>query len=70
MEQTEAVNTSFFAAGSKILTDDGYKKVEDIKKEDNLYTHMGNFQSVIRNKKRIILESCIELKSITNQKKY
>ena len=35
-----------FVAGMPILTDNGYKFIEDVKIEDKLYTHTGKFQSI------------------------
>jgi intein/homing endonuclease len=50
--------------GQLILTNLGYKKIEDIKINDKVYTHKGNFQNVIdihshleRKKKRIDIQS-------------
>lgn len=35
-----------FRAGTKILTETGYKNIEDIDLEDKLYTHLGNWRVV------------------------
>ena len=41
-----------FVKGTKVLTQNGYKNIEDIK-DENTYTHCGNFYPVIENMKRI-----------------
>ena len=35
-----------FVAGTKILTADGYKNIEDVVLEDKLLTHSGKFQNI------------------------
>lgn len=37
-----------FVAGTKIITDKGYKNIEDISVGDNVLTHLGRFRRVIR----------------------
>ena len=40
-----------FVKGTKVLTENGYKNIEEIKNE-NVYTHCGNFYPVLENMKR------------------
>jgi len=40
-----------FVKGTKVLTENGYKNIEEIKNE-NVYTHCGNFYPVVENMKR------------------
>ena len=48
----EGVIGPCFVKGTKVLTQNGYKNIEDIK-DENIYTHCGNFYPVIKNMKRI-----------------
>jgi thymidylate synthase len=41
-----------FISGTKVLTENGYKNIEDIEVNENVYTHNGNFYPVIENMKR------------------
>jgi len=36
-----------FVAGTKVLTDSGYKNIEDVDLSDRLLTHTGNFQKIL-----------------------
>ena len=42
-----------FVAGTKILTADGYKNIEDVVLEDKLLTHTGKFQNINNLQRRI-----------------
>ena len=41
-----------FVAGTKVLTKDGYKNIEDVVLEDTLLTHTGSFQSIVNLQKK------------------
>lgn len=36
-----------FVAGTRVLTETGYKPIEDVKLEEKLMTHTGNFQNIL-----------------------
>lgn len=42
-----------FIAGTKILTDNGYKNIEDVKLDDKLLTHTGKFQEIVNLQRKI-----------------
>ena len=44
-----------FIAGTKVLTDSGYKNIEDVVLEDKLLTHTGKFQNIVNLQKKYIL---------------
>ena len=50
IEDFDLMNFSFscFVAGTLILTDKGYKKIEDIKKGDRVLTHTNTYQKVVK----------------------
>jgi hypothetical protein len=50
-----------FIAGTKVLTDSGYKKIEDIIIEDKLLTHTGKFQSIVNLQRKIYSGKLYEL---------
>jgi thymidylate synthase len=41
-----------FVSGTKVFTENGYKNIEDVKVDENVYTHKGNFHPVVENMKR------------------
>lgn len=41
-----------FITGTKILTDSGYKNIEDVDIDDKMYTHEGNWQHIVNFQKR------------------
>lgn len=41
-----------FVKGTKVLTENGYKNIEDIVMNENIYTHNGNFLAVVETMKR------------------
>jgi len=41
-----------FVKGTKVLTYNGYKNIEDISKDETIYTHKGNFCPVVENMER------------------
>ena len=41
-----------FVAGTKVLTKDGYKNIEDVVLEDTLLTHTGSFQNIVNLQKK------------------
>jgi thymidylate synthase len=42
-----------FVAATKVLTENGYKNIEDIVTNESVYTHKGNFYPVVENMKRL-----------------
>jgi len=41
-----------FVKGTKVLTENGYRNIEDVKVNENVYTHKGNFYPVVENMNR------------------
>jgi len=41
-----------FVNGTKVLTENGYKNIEDVAVNENVYTHKGNFYPVLENMNR------------------
>jgi intein/homing endonuclease len=50
-----------FPAGAKVLTENGYRNIEDITNDDMVFTHEGRFQPVIETMVRDIDEDIYEL---------
>lgn len=51
-----------FVAGTKVLTYNGYKKIEDIILEDKLLTHTGKFQSILNLQRKIYSKNLYNIK--------
>jgi len=50
-----------FVAGTKVLTNSGYKNIEDINLDDTLLTHTGKFQSIVNLQRKIYSGKLYEL---------
>lgn len=50
-----------FVAGTKVITDTGYKCIEDIKENDLVLTHTGKFKRVLRTMCRIHKNNLVEI---------
>jgi GMP reductase len=53
-----------FIAGTKVLTNNGQKKIEQIKVGDTVLTHKGRYRKVIGTKSRIEKETIIDINGI------
>ena len=42
-----------FVAGTRVLTDKGYKKIEEVDLEDKLLTHTGNYQRILNRQVKV-----------------
>jgi DNA (cytosine-5)-methyltransferase 1 len=51
-----------FIAGTKTLTNNGYKNIEDVKITDKLLTHNGKFQSILNLQKKIYTGDLFDIK--------
>ena len=51
-----------FIKGTKVLTNSGYKNIEDITLEDKLLTHIGKFQSILNLQRKIYNGVLYEIK--------
>lgn len=56
----ESENYSF--EGSKILTDNGYKNIENITSQDKLLSHKGEFKNILNLEKKIFNDEIYQLK--------
>lgn len=50
-----------FVEGTHVLTDNGYKSIENVTHDDTLLTHTGKFQSIINLQKKIYTEELYEI---------
>jgi hypothetical protein len=50
-----------FLAGTKVLTNNGYKNIEDVELTDLLLTHTGSFQRIINLQKKVYNDTLYEL---------
>jgi intein/homing endonuclease len=50
-----------FVAGTKVLTNSGYKNIEDINLDDTLLTHTGKFQSIVNLQRKVYSGKLYEL---------
>ena len=50
-----------FIAGTKVLTHNGYKNIEEVVLTDTLMTHTGRFQTILNLQKKYTLVNCIIL---------
>ena len=51
-----------FVSGTKVLTENGYKNIENIVENENVYTHNGNFYPVIKNMQRVFNGSLYKIR--------
>jgi len=52
-----------FIAGTKVLTDNGYKNIEDVNLSDKLLTHTGKFQEIINLQKKVYSNNIYSLRA-------
>uniref|UniRef100_A0A6C0D6F7 DNA (cytosine-5-)-methyltransferase n=1 Tax=viral metagenome TaxID=1070528 RepID=A0A6C0D6F7_9ZZZZ len=50
-----------FVAGTKVLTNSGYKNIEDVNLDDTLLTHTGKFQSIVNLQRKVYSGKLYEL---------
>ena len=51
-----------FVSGTRTLTNNGYKKIEDVEITDKLLTHRGNFQTILNLQKKVYIGDLFEFK--------
>ena len=51
-----------FVEGTKVLTNIGYKNIEDVILEDKLLTHIGNFQNILNLQRKVYNGDLYEIK--------
>ena len=50
----QQVGISYLVKGTTVLTQFGYKNIEDVLVEDKLLTHCGKFQNVLNTKNKLL----------------
>jgi thymidylate synthase/dihydrofolate reductase len=66
---SEQVLPSCFPAGTLVLTDNGYKNIEDVLITDKLFTHKGNWKNIVNLQQKEYNDEIYEFKLIYNSKK-
>ena len=60
---------SCFPAGTLVLTNNGYKNIEDVLLEDKLFTHKGNWKDIVNLQQKEYNDEMYEFKLMYNSKK-